>query len=206
MNNQWNGFIYKLWSPIYDVFFNRGIFLKARKTIFKNVSFQPGEKVLFVGVGTGADIEQVPYRQLDITAIDYSQDMLHKAKQKFPNSSISFIQMDAQQLNFPDNTFDYVIGSLLLSVVPDGEKAINEMVRVAKDDSYILLFDKFLPKGKNISIPKRMIRQIIKLLGTDIGLSFEELRKAIKQNHVVLEDADILFDGMYRKIVIQKIS
>lgn len=206
MNNRWNRFIYKIWSPIYDSFFNRGPFLKARKTIFSNIPFQSGDKVLFVGVGTGADIEQIPLSELNITAIDYSEDMLHKAKQKFPNSSISFIQMDAGELDFPNDTFDYVIGSLILSVVPNGQKALKEMVRVTKKDGHVLIFDKFTPKGKNASIRLKIMRNVIKFLGTDIGRSFEELYKPSKNDAAVVNDEDIMFKGMYRKILLQKIK
>jgi phosphatidylethanolamine/phosphatidyl-N-methylethanolamine N-methyltransferase len=204
VNNRWNQIIYKVWSPIYDAFFNSGAFLNARKKVFQHIHFKPGEKILFVGVGTGADIDQIPYQQLDITAIDYSEDMLHKAKQKFTHSSITFLQMDAQQLNFPDETFDYVIGSLILSVVPDGEKALMEMIRVSKVDGTILLFDKFLPKGKSPTLRIRIMRNVIKLLGTDIGRSFEELYKTSEERAEMVEDEDVMFNGMYRKIVLKK--
>jgi phosphatidylethanolamine/phosphatidyl-N-methylethanolamine N-methyltransferase len=204
MNNNWNRLIYKIWSPIYDSIFNRGPFLKARKTIFSNIHFQSGDKILFVGVGTGADIEQLPFQELNITAIDYSYDMLHKAKQKFVGSPISFFQMDAQQLTFPDETFDYVIGSLILSVVPDGRLALKEMVRVSKKGGHVLIFDKFASLRKSNSIRIKIMRNIIKLLGTDIGRSFDELYKDSMDNSTVISDEDIMFKGMYRKIFIQK--
>lgn len=56
MNNQWNKKIYKLWSPVYDLFFNKGPFLQARKKIFQDMTFTKNQKILFVGVGTGADL------------------------------------------------------------------------------------------------------------------------------------------------------
>lgn len=72
MNNGWNRFVYMCWSPIYDRFFNTGIFLKARKEIFKDLSLEKGSKVLFVGVGTGADIPFILDKGYEIAAIDYS--------------------------------------------------------------------------------------------------------------------------------------
>jgi phosphatidylethanolamine/phosphatidyl-N-methylethanolamine N-methyltransferase len=204
MNNKWNRVIYKLWSPIYDAFFNNGPFLKARKTIFNHIAFQPGDKILFVGVGTGADIQQIPYEQMEITAIDYSEDMLHKAKQNFPGSSITFLQMDAQELVFSDETFDYVIGSLILSVVPDGPKTLKEMIRVTKGAGYIVLFDKFAPSGTKSTLMKRMLRGVIKVLGTDIGRSFAELWRENRNDAQLIEDKEIMFNGMYRKIVLKK--
>jgi phosphatidylethanolamine/phosphatidyl-N-methylethanolamine N-methyltransferase len=117
MNNRWNERIYKYWSPVYDSFFNSGEFLKARKKIFQGERFNEYQKILFVGVGTGADLELINHKALNITAVDYSNEMLEKARKKFPDSSIQFLKMDAQNMSFKDHQFDVVIGSLVLSVV-----------------------------------------------------------------------------------------
>lgn len=203
MNNNWNQFIYKIWSPIYDYFFNSGLFLEARKRVFQDLDFKEGESVLFVGVGTGADIDQVPYDSLKITAIDFSEDMLNQARRKYEGEKIDFIQMDAQHMNLPDNAFDYVIGSLLLTVVPDGRKAFEEMVRVTKSDGKVVIFDKFADGKKNLPLTKRLIRPLIRLLGTDIGLSFESISDGTKSIRLI-EKKDLLFSGMYQKIVLMK--
>ena len=60
MNNAWNKVIYKIWSPVYDKFFNSGAFLNARTQIFQETHFNSKQKILFVGVGTGADLELQP--------------------------------------------------------------------------------------------------------------------------------------------------
>jgi phosphatidylethanolamine/phosphatidyl-N-methylethanolamine N-methyltransferase len=202
VNNKWNAWIYRLWSPVYDSFFNKGPFLRAREEIFKSLDFQTGDKVLFVGVGTGADLEQIPVDLLNITAIDYSEDMLIQARRKFPAASISFHQMDAQKLTFPDDTFDYVIGSLILSVVPDSDRAFAEMVRVTGPNGHILIFDKFTKKP---TLFKKLLRPVIKVLGTDIGLSFEKIYEQQRAAQLtLLADQAVLFGGMYRKIKIRK--
>ena len=206
MNNFWNKFIYKIGSPIYDKFFNSGIFLSARKQIFQSISFNNKQKILFVGVGTGADLELINYSDLDITAIDYSPDMLGKARKKFKNSTITFLEMDAQNMQFDNESFDYVIASLILSVVPDANKCLEEMTRVLKQEGKIIIFDKFSPKNKKLSLPKMLLRPIISVLGTDIGRSFEELFLKKNKTIIVEEDTPIMLSGMYRKIVISKIS
>ncbi|MCM3567426.1 class I SAM-dependent methyltransferase [Neobacillus mesonae] len=202
MNNHWTKMIYRLWSPVYDYFFNRGPFLNARRKVFNGVCFKKGEKVLFVGVGTGADLEWVPVNHLKITAIDYSEEMLLQAKRKFQTGTINFRQMDAQDLQLADNSFDYVIASLILSVVPDSSKVFSEMIRVTRSGGRIIIFDKFASKPLRV---KKLIRPIIKILGTDIGLSFETLF-AKHRDHTItlLEDQAVLFGGMYRKIMIGK--
>ena len=203
MNNNWNRFIYKIWSPIYDYFFNSGLFLKARKRVFQDISFKEGEHVLFVGVGTGADIDHIPDRRLKITAIDFSKDMLNQARKKFEGKEIHFEQMDAQNLTLPDNAFDHVIGSLILTVVPDSKKAFDEMVRVTKKGGQIIIFDKFVHDQDDLPLAKRVMRPLIRLLGTDIGLSFGYISNE-KKNIRLLEKTDMLFNGMYQRILLKK--
>ncbi len=204
MNNSWNKFIYKIGSPIYDIFFNSGLFLKARKEIFQSISFKSNQKILFIGVGTGADLELINYSSLEITAIDYSSAMLNKAKKKFENSTIRFLEMDAQNLKFENEAFDYVVASLVLSVVPDDHKTFQEMIRVLKPQGKIIIFDKFTPKNKKTSIAQRILRPFIRVLGTDIGRSFEKLLSKDNKNIVVEQDTSIMINGMYRKIIVSK--
>ena len=205
MNNSWNKFIYKIGSPIYDKFFNSGMFLNARKQIFQSIPFENKQKILFVGVGTGADLELINHSGLDITAIDYSPDMLGKAKTKFKDSTIKFLEMDAQNMAFKDESFDYVVASLILSVVPDANKCFQEITRVLKHEGKIIIFDKFASKYKKLSLLKVLLRPIISLLGTDIGRSFEELISKNTKSIKVEEDTAIMMNGMYRKIIIAKI-
>ncbi|OAB32792.1 phosphatidylethanolamine N-methyltransferase [Paenibacillus macquariensis subsp. defensor] len=205
MNNSWNKVIYKIGSPIYDKFFNSGIFLNARKQILQSIPFSGEQKILFVGVGTGADLELINYSDLDITAIDYSPDMLGKVKTKFKDSTIKFLEMDAQNMVFEDELFDYVVASLILSVVPDANKCFQEISRVLKHEGKIIIFDKFAPKNKKLSLPKVLLRPIISVLGTDIGRSFEEIIPKNNKSLKVEEDSPVMMNGMYRKIIIAKI-
>ena len=205
MNNSWNKLIYKGWAPIYDRFFNAGPFSKARDILFNEIPFRPGDRVLLVGVGTGADIDRLPYDLLDITAIDYSEDMLHRAKDKFSDSSITFFKMDAQQLEFEDESFDYIIGSLILSVVPNSKKAFGEMIRVCRKEGLVVIFDKFAEPGKELSFGKKAIRHVIRLLGTDIGVSFEKICQKETDRVRLISDEGVMFGDMYRRILIEKV-
>ncbi len=204
LNNSWNKVIYKFWSPVYDKIFNSHLFLDARKRLFEEMDFHDHAKVLFVGVGTGADLELIKNLDLEITAIDLSADMLKKAMGKFDDASISFLEMDAQHMEFANESFDYVVGSLVLSVVPDANECLREMIRVVKGEGKIILFDKFISKDERLSVPKKLLRPIIRFLGTDIGLRFEDLFSGHEKNMEIEEDRPIMLNGMYRKIIISK--
>ncbi|MBP1932745.1 class I SAM-dependent methyltransferase [Ammoniphilus resinae] len=205
MNNSWNRLIYKLWSPFYDQFFNSGAFLQARKNLFAEETFEKGQNILFVGVGTGADLAWIPRKDLNVTAIDFSPEMLHKAKEKFKNDPITFKEMDAQDLQFADESFDIVVGSLILSVVPDAKKALEEMIRVTKGGGRILIFDKFAPKDMDLSFGKKLIRPLVSFLGTDIGLHFDETLNPYRSMVNLQLDKPIMFGDMYRKIRLVKV-
>lgn len=206
LNNTWNKIIYKIGSSFYDKFFNTGTFLKTRKRIFQEVPFQRKQKILYVGIGTGADLELINYVDYDITAIDYSPDMLAKAQHKFEHSSINFLEMDAQKMSFADESFDYIVASLILSVVPNENKCFEEMIRVLKKDGRILIFDKFAPKNQKLTLTKKLVRPFISMLGTDIGRSFEELFKQNDQRLRIIRDESVMLKGMYRYIEVLKLS
>lgn len=206
MNNPWNKFIYKIWSPMYDKIFNSGVFLNARKQMFQDNSFNRDQRILFVGVGTGADLDLINHTDMDIIAIDFSPDMLNKARKKFADSRIKFIEMDAQHMGFNNNSFDRVVGSLILSVVPDADKCFQEMKRVLTQDGKIIIFDKFKPKDSKLPLSKRFLRPLIKLFGTDIGLDFEKLYPTNDESLKIEEDKPLFMNGMYRKIVLRKTS
>jgi len=82
--------------------------------------------------------------------------------------------MDAQNMVFEDESFDYVVASLILSVVPDANKCFQEITRVLKHEGKIIIFDKFAPKYKKLSLLKVLLRPIISVLGTDIGRSLKK--------------------------------
>lgn len=205
MNNTWNKIIYKIGSSFYDKFFNTGIFLKARKKVFQEIPFKNEQKILYVGIGTGADLELIDFADYDITAIDFSPDMLAIAKSKFKHSAINFLEMDAQKLIFEDDTFDFIVASLILSVVPDENKCFQEMIRVLKKDGKILIFDKFALKNQKSTLLKKLFRPFISMIGTDIGRSFEELINQNKQRIKIEKDENVMLNGMYRYIEVIKL-
>lgn len=149
-------------------------------------------------------MELIKNLDLEITAIGLSADMLKKAIGKFDDASINFLEMDAQHMEFTNESFDYVVGSLVLSVVPDANQCLREMIRVVKGEGEIILFDKFISKDERLSVPKKLLRPIIRFLGTDIGLRFEDLFSGHGDIMEIEEDWPIMLNGMYRKIIISK--
>ncbi len=99
-------------------------------------------KVLEVGVGTGANLEfYLPGCQ--VTGIDFSPGMLQKAKQKLTKAKvpITLVEMDAQDMAFPDNSFDTVIATCVFCSVPDPVQSLKEVKRVCRPGGRIILLE-----------------------------------------------------------------
>ncbi|MUG47842.1 class I SAM-dependent methyltransferase [Paenibacillus woosongensis] len=205
MNNRWNKLIYRAGAPFYDVLFNAGPFARVRKKVFADLALEPGQRVLLVGVGTGADLRFFCGKTLEITAVDLSPAMLAQAKSKAgKNEHIRFLEMDAQDLRFADQSFDLVIASLILSVVPDEHKCMSELVRVTKERGSIVIFDKFKGGEGKMPLIMRMLRPLVAVLGTDIGRNYQAILKPHLEGLNIREDSPAMFGDMYRKIVLER--
>lgn len=135
---------YKRWAPIYDHTFGR--ITHAGRRYATQVVNETSGRVLEVGVGTGLAL---PFYKPDlhVTGIDFSEDMLARARVKVAAENLTHVaelrQMDARQMDFPDGHFDTVVAMHLISVVPDPEQVMAEMARVCKPGGQILLVNHF---------------------------------------------------------------
>lgn len=103
---------------------------------------QASGKVLEIGVGTGSNLAL--YKPgCEVTAIDLSPGMLEKAKGKVKDAkvSIQLLEMDAQNLQFADNTFDTIVATCVFCSIPDPIKGLQEIKRVAKPNSKVILLE-----------------------------------------------------------------
>ena len=202
MTNRRNRFIYRLWAPIYDATVNR-LFMPGRRRALEILALQPGDRVLLVGVGTGADLPLLP-DGVEATGIDLSLEMLAKAQQKLPlaGCKVDLLPGDAQQLLVGESGFDAVIFNLILSVIPDGGACLRENLRALKPGGRAVVFDKFLPDGDKLTIGRRLLNLGSTLFGTDITRRFGDLTAG---SHVrIVHNEPSLFGGAYRVILIQK--
>jgi ubiquinone/menaquinone biosynthesis C-methylase UbiE len=99
-------------------------------------------KVLFLAVGTGADIPHFP-PGLDITGIDMSREMLRRAKSRARAYAgrLRLQCADALALPFPDASFDMGVTSCTMCSVPDPARALGELHRVLRPGAGLLLFE-----------------------------------------------------------------
>jgi phosphatidylethanolamine/phosphatidyl-N-methylethanolamine N-methyltransferase len=204
MTNRWNRFIYRLWAPIYDGTVNH-IFLTGRKQAFRLLELKPGERVLLVGCGTGADLPLLP-EGVKAVGVDLSPEMLARARSRLPlpGRGVTLLQGDAQSLLVEETAFDAVVFNLILSVIPDGRACLHENLRALKPGGRAVVFDKFRPNNGRLSFGRRLINFFSTLLGTDITRRFGDL--AVRAPCQVIANEPSIMRGMYRVILLKKMG
>lgn len=126
---------YERIAPVYDVMewvTETTAYQKWRQKLW---SLVPAGRVLEVGVGTGKNFPYHPGRT-QVVGIDISQRMLARARRKAEKmeQEIELHQMDAQQLDFSENSFDGAAATFVFCSVPDAEQGLRELARVVKPE------------------------------------------------------------------------
>lgn len=172
MNVTWNldaiKSTYGKYAGAYDLvcglFFARG-----RKVAAQLVDGSPGTRILEVGVGTGASLEYYP-TTARVTGIDICAPMLKEAKKRLKRKKWLHVErlelMDAEAMNFADNSFDAVVAMHIATVVPNPARFMDEMRRVCKPGGKIVIVSYFDQKH---TVAGRIASGVAPLLGKILG-------------------------------------
>ncbi len=100
-------------------------------------------RVLDIGCGPGIFSILMTSNGLNVTAIDYTPNMLEQARKNAGELAdrIAFIQMDAQALQFEDETFDIIVSRNVTWNLPRPVDAYQEWARVLKPGGLLINFD-----------------------------------------------------------------
>jgi demethylmenaquinone methyltransferase/2-methoxy-6-polyprenyl-1,4-benzoquinol methylase len=118
-----------------------------RRFLVSRVEAGPRDTVLDVATGTGAVArELVAQKRCEVVGIDQSPEMLAEARRRMP-SGVKLIEGRAEELPFPDATFDALTFTYLLRYVADPAATLKELARVVRPGGTIAGLEFALPRG-----------------------------------------------------------
>lgn len=172
--------IYSEFSRYYDKIFE-GVFFPRILQVIRDLHIEPGASVLEVGVGTGLALSSYPH-DCHVTGIDLAPDMLERARRKVVREGWKHIDLavgDAQNLDFPDESFDYVTSFHVVSVVPEPKRMMREMVRVCRPGGTIVIINHFRSERKVIASVVDRLDPVTRKLGWRTTLRLSELLESV---------------------------
>jgi len=177
-------------SPFYDLLFDR-IFYPGRVDAVKLLGVSPGNRILEVGIGTGLNLPLYPHHH-QLVGIDLSAQMLRKARERVRELHVTHVHlavMDAMRLAFKDNSFDHVLATYVISVVPDPIQVLREIMRVCRPKGRIVILNHFKSDHPVMGRLERLMAPLI----TRTGLFRPDL-----QLSPLLEKVNLVPDQIHR--------
>ena len=158
--------LYYEFAHFYDRIFAR-FFYPRIAAVVQSLNIPPGAKVLEVGVGTGLSLDVYP-SHCSVTGVDLARDMLEIAQEKVDLHGwrhIKLQEMDALNLTFADDTFDFVMAFHVVSVVPDAPRLMAELSRVCKKGGTVVVINHFRSPNPIAFVFHKIVAPITRRLG-----------------------------------------
>ncbi|CAJ1356406.1 unnamed protein product [Effrenium voratum] len=141
--------------------------VEQRRRLIQLAKPAEGESCLDVGCGPGFLVEQLKAAVGEkgaVTGVDYSEAMVRAARLRCP--AVKLLQASAEELPFPDASFDLVTITQVLVYVPDPGKALSEVKRVLKSGGRVLILDSIWSQstwsGADLELQRRILDEFDK--------------------------------------------
>ena len=146
--------------------------------------------MLEVGVGTGISLPQYA-SNLRVFGTDISEAMLRKAKARVADLGLKNVEglavMDAEKLEFPDDSFDVVMAQYVVTAVPNPEAALDEFVRVLRPGGELILLSRVSADAGMRRFIEQRLQPVVRRLGWRTEFAWERyMRWAERQDGIRL--------------------
>jgi ubiquinone/menaquinone biosynthesis C-methylase UbiE len=190
-------------APLYDLMealIERSRYSKWRELLWSKVE---DINVLEVGVGTGKNFPYYP-EAAEITAVDFSDKMLKHAKDRASKQKVKvrLQQMDVQNLQFEDNTFDTVVASFVFCSVPNPVRGLMEVERVCKPGGKVVLLEHVLSANRIVAWLMNLANPlVVRITGANIN---RRTVGNVSKGGLVVEQVTDLRVGIFKLIEARK--
>ena len=188
-----------------------------RRMLSELKKYNPNGRLVDVGCGSGNLIVQIAknFPHLDLKGVDISSEILGLAKKRALennlNEKIEFEIGSVEDLHFQDNSIDFMLSTLSLHHWQEPTRALNEIFRVLKENSTLLIFDfrrdarKFfyglLKFATKVIVPKAL-KKINEPLGSlQAGYISAEIRQIVSQSSFNNVDIEPYLAWMFIKMI-----
>ncbi len=191
---------YNRLAPVYDQmeFLIERRFRPWRKKLWSQV---PPGRVLEVGVGTGKNMPYYP-QDVKVVGIDLSDRMLAQARQRaqVDGVQVELYEMDAQNLEFEEDSFDAAIATFVFCSVPDAIRGLQQLARVVKPKGQILFLEHVRVNQPLIgSLMDLLNPLVVRLMGANINRRTEA---NVRRAGLVVERVEELVSGGLVKLIV----
>jgi ubiquinone/menaquinone biosynthesis C-methylase UbiE len=131
--------------------------------------------VLDVGCGTGEFSSRAAalFPQAKVTGVDLLESHLELARSRYSLPNLTFRQADAFELPFADGSFDLVVCRHVLQAIPNAERVLAEMVRVARPGGWLHViaedYDMIYASSPRLDLA-RFWREVPRAYGEAVGV------------------------------------
>ncbi|MBV6457426.1 MAG: hypothetical protein HONBIEJF_00535 [Fimbriimonadaceae bacterium] len=128
---------------------------------FERVDLRPGTKLLDVGCGAGQLTIPAAKKGIDVTGVDLAQNLVDQANERANQEGVDaeIVQGDAEELPFPDASFEAVMSLIGSMFAPRPELVASEKLRVCRPGGRIIMGN-WTPEGH--------IGQMFKIIGSHV--------------------------------------
>jgi phosphatidylethanolamine/phosphatidyl-N-methylethanolamine N-methyltransferase len=192
--------VYETWAKFYDYLYSWLLAASHRRVA--DAASAAGRTILEIGAGTGLVLRYYG-AQTEVIASDLSVPMLRKAQEKVRKLGLAHVKgvtaMDACNLGFPDASFDVVAVPFVITLVPDPEKALDEIARVLKPGGEIAIISRFGAEDGLQAAFESAIAPLMKRVGWSSSFKVSRVAAwAQKRGDVEMVDVK---PGLYFKMV-----
>jgi ubiquinone/menaquinone biosynthesis C-methylase UbiE len=129
-------------APRFDQFTTAEWVMPLGERVLRRVELRPGTRFLDVACGAGALAIPAARRGADVVAVDIAPTMIDRLRARASVEGLSTIEgrvMDGEALELPDDTFDVSASQNGVSLFPNLERGLSEIVRVTRPGGQVLI-------------------------------------------------------------------